>query len=212
VTASGLNIEAGKGTHRKALGVGSTVSRSRHGRRGEGYRYYRLVILADSAVVVGAVRFWLTGSAMYRNPDRIVHLYDYLLAGARRARESAIPAEILSDDATVVDGLVGPFWLQATHSASLTAVAAAIVDADGRELTGPVEAGTEFFIRPQPGRDGVLLTATVPATSNGFGGRVITGVARDDANSRLTPVALAMPASLVIDFAIYLEGRPAAVG
>jgi hypothetical protein len=79
-------------------------------------------------------------------------------------------------------------------------------------LTGPVEAGTEFFIRPQPGRDGVLLTATVPATSNGFGGRVITGVARDDANSRLTPVALAMPASLVIDFAIYLEGRPAAVG
>ena len=210
VTASGLNIEAGKGTHRKALGLGSTVSRSRHGRRGVGYRYYRLVILADSAVVVGSVRFWLTGSATYRNPDRIVHMYDYLLAGARRARESAIPAEILSDDAAVVDGLVGPFRLQAAHSASLTAVAAAIVDADGRQVTGPVEPGTEFYIRPQPGKDGVLLTATVPATSNGVGGRVITGVARDDSNSRLTPVALAMPAPLVVDFAIYLEGRPAA--
>ena len=36
VAASGLNVEAGKGTHRKALGVGSTVSRSRHGRRGAG--------------------------------------------------------------------------------------------------------------------------------------------------------------------------------
>jgi hypothetical protein len=53
----------------------------------------------------------------------------------------------------------------------------------------------------------VLLTATAPGTSNGFGGRVITGVARDDANSRLTPVALAMSAPLVVDFAIYLDSR-----
>jgi hypothetical protein len=209
VTASGLNVEAGKGIHRKTLGVGSTVSRSRHGRRGEGFRYYRLVILADAAVVIGTVRFWLNGSAAYRNPDRTVHLYDYLMAGAKRARETSVAAEILSDGATVVDDLVGPFRLQATHSASLTAVAAAIVDAEGREVTGPVEPGTEFYVRPQSGRDGVLLTATVPATSNGFGGRVITGVARDDSNSRLTPVALAMPAPLVVDFAIYLERRAA---
>jgi TQXA domain-containing protein len=206
VTASGLNVEAGKGTHRKALGVGSTVSRSRHGRRGEGYRYYRLVILADAAVVVGAVRFWLNSSATYRNSDRIVHLYDYLLAGARRAREYTVAAEILSDDATVVDGLAGPFRLEATDNASLTAVAAAIVDADGHEIIGAIEPGTEFYVRPQPGRDGVLLTATVPATSNGFGGRVITGVAHDDLNSRLTPVALAMPAPLIVDFAVYFEG------
>jgi hypothetical protein len=131
------------------------------------------------------------------------------MAGAKQAREKYVAAEILSDGATVVDDLVGPFRLQATHSASLAAVAAAIVDADGRELTGPVEPGAEFYIRPQSGRDGVLLTATVPATSNGFGGRVITGVARDDSNSRLTPVALAMPAPLVVDFAIYLERRAA---
>jgi TQXA domain-containing protein len=209
VPASGLNVEAGKGIHRKALGVGSTVSRSRHGRRGDGYRYYRVVVLADSAVVIGAVRFWLTGTRTYRNADRIVHLYDYLLAGARRARESASPAEILFDDATVVDGLVGPFRLQATDSASLTAVGAVIVDVDGHELTAPMEPGTEFYVRPRQGTDGVLVSATVPATSNGFGGRVITGVARDDINNRLTPVALTMPAPLVVDFAIYLERRPA---
>jgi TQXA domain-containing protein len=209
VTASGLNVEAGKGTHRKALGVGSTVSRSRHGRHREGFRYYRLVVLGDATVVVGAVRFWLNGSATYRNTDRTVHLYDYLMAGAKRARKTSVAAEILSDSATVVDDLVGPFRLQATHSASLVAVAAAIVDADGRELTGPVQPGTEFYVRSQSGRDGVLLTATVPATSDGFGGRVITGVARDDSNSRLTPLALAMPAPLVVDFAIYLERRPA---
>jgi TQXA domain-containing protein len=207
VAASGLNVEAGKGTYRKALGVGSTVSRSRHGRGGEGYRYYRLVTLADSAVVVGEVRFWLNGSATYRNPHRIVHLYDYLLAGAHRARENAVPAEILSDDASFVDGLVGPFRLQAIDSAALTAVDAVIVDGDGQKVTGPVEPGTEFYIRPRPGRDGVLVTATVPAVSSGLGGRVITGVARDDSNSRLTPVALAMPAPLVVDFAIYLHAR-----
>jgi TQXA domain-containing protein len=211
VAASGLNVEAGKGTHRKALGVGSTVSRSRHGRGGEGYRYYRLVILAESAVLVGAVRFWLNGSATYRNPHRIVHLYDYLLAGAKRARENSVPAEILADDARVVDGLVGPFRLQATDSASLTAVDAAIVDADGLDMTAPVEPGAEFYVRPQPGRHGVLLSATVPAESTGIGGRVITGVARDESNSRLTPVALAIPAPLVVDFAIYLEGRLAVV-
>ena len=95
---------------------------------------------------------------------------------------------------------------------SLTAVAAAILDADGREVTGPVAPGAQFYLRPQSGRDGVLLTATMPATSNGYGGRVITGVARDDSNSRLTPVALAMPAPLVVDFAIYLERRPAVAG
>ncbi len=39
---------------------------------------------SDAAVVVGAVRFWLNGASTYRNSDRIVHLYDYLLAGARR--------------------------------------------------------------------------------------------------------------------------------
>jgi hypothetical protein len=46
----------------------------------------------------------------------------------------------------------------------------------------------------------------VPARGDGFGGRVITGVARDDVNSRLTPVALAVPAPLVVDF--HLEWRP----
>jgi len=212
VTASGLNVTAGEGTYRKALGVGSTVSRSRHGRGGEGYRYYRLVVLADSDVVVGAVRFWLSGSATYHNPDRIVYLYDHLLAGARRAVDSAVPAEILSNDAIVADGLAGPFRLQSTDSVSLTAVAAAILDADGREVTGPVAPGAQFYLRPQSGRDGVLLTATMPATSNGYGGRVITGVARDDSNSRLTPVALAISAPLVVDFAIYLERRPAVAG
>ena len=212
VAASGLNVGAGTGTHRKALGIGSTVARSRHGRRGEGYRFYRLAILAEEpdAVEVKDVRFWLNGAGTYRNADRIVHLYDYLLTGARQARDRAVAPDLVSVDATMDDGLVGPFRLHTTHGASLTAVEAAVVDADGIELSGPVQPATEFYVRPRPGTDGVLVTATVHATATGFGGRVITGVARDDVNSRLTPVALAVPAPLVVDFAVYWAASRAA--
>jgi TQXA domain-containing protein len=214
VAASGLNVEAGVGTHRKALGVGSTLSRSRHGRGGQGYRYYRLNVLADPAagVTIGEVRFWLNGSASYRNPARIVHLYDYLLEGARRARARTAGDEVITDLAVMHAGLVGPLRLNTVDSAALTAVEATVVDADGIELPGPLEPGTEFYVRPRPGADGVLVTATVAATTRGYGGRVITGVARDDINSTLTPVALAMPGPLVVDFAIYWATRRVAVG
>ena len=170
------------------------------------------MVLGDAAVVVGAVRFWLNGASTYRNSDRIVHLYDYLLAGARRTRGQATAVQLVADDATFEDGLVGPLRLETTDDAALAVSQGVIVDADGIELTGTVQAGVEFYIRPRPGADGVLLTATVPASSNGTGGRVVTGVARDDVNSRLTPVALAAPSPLVVDFAIYVEARAAAVG
>ncbi len=213
VAASGLNVQAGQGTLRKALGVGSTLSGSRHGRRGSGYRFYRLNILADPAtsVDVGEVSFWLAGAGNYRNPDRIVHLYDYLLAGARRAHSRVVVADLISDDAIMDDGLVGPFRFQAASSARLSLRDGAIVDADGLEFDGHVEPGTEFYIRPPSGTDGVLVTATVPGSADGVGGRVVTGVARDDVNSRLTPVALASPAPVVVDFAVYWTTRAASI-
>ncbi len=40
---------------------------------------------------------------------------------------------------------------------------------------------------------------------------MITGVAIDDANSRLTPVALALPAPLVVDFHLEWSEVAAAV-
>ena len=206
VTASGLNVEGGRGTHRKPLGVGSTVAGTRHGRGTRGYRYYRLVVLGDAAVVVGHVRFWLNGARTYANPDRIVHLYDYLLKGARKA--GASPAiRLVFDEATFEDGLVGPLRLEASAVAALGVSQGTLVDADGIDLAGEIDASTEFYVRPRSGADGVLLTAT----SDGAG-RVVTGVARDDANSRLTPVALTTAAPLVVDFAIYVQSRRAFAG
>ena len=145
----------------------------------------------------------MNGSANYRNSDRVVHLYNYLLAGARRAGERAVAPELDSDAATFDDGLVGPLRVRAADRTTLTAVDADILDTDGVEVSGPVDPGTEIYLRPRGHTHGVLVTATVPAMSNGIGGRVITGVARDDANSRLTPVALAMPSPLKVEFAVY---------
>lgn len=201
VASSELTV-TGPGRYRKALGSGSTLSRHLAGRRGEGYRHYRLVL--DDGVEVGDVSFWLDGTSHYRNPDRVVHLYDYLLAGARWARGHAVAPELSSVAAVVDDGLIGPLRLHANDLVALSVSGGSLLDADGAELTG-CEPGGEFYLRPHPGADEATVTATIPARADGFGGRVITGVARDEVNNRLTPVALAVPAPLVVDF--HLQWR-----
>lgn len=201
VPGSRVAIAAGARPYRRTLGVGSTVSRSGHG-GGTGHRYYRLRVNAaeSSRVTLGEARFRLTGAGRYRNADRVVQLYDYLSAGADLARRRNVSPRLFAGAATADGGLVGPFRLDTTDTAALSVSHGSIVDADGREIAGPFEPGAEIYLRPRPGRGGVTVTATVPATPNGFGGRVVTGVARDDANSRLTPVALAVPTQLVVEF------------
>ena len=150
--------------------------------------------------------FWLTGAEITATPDRIVHLYDHLLAvRAARMTGLCLPTWFRRRDDGRRSGR--PFRLHAASSAKLTLRDGAIVDADGMEFVGLVESGIEFYIRPPSGTDGVLVTATVPGSADGFGGRVVTGVARDDVNSRLTPVALASPAPVVVDFAVYWATR-----
>jgi TQXA domain-containing protein len=209
VAGSALAVAPGTGRYHRTLGVGSTVSRMRHGARTEGHRYYRLrVVAADpSRVTVGETSFRLTGGGTYRNSARVVHLYDYLLAGAGLARRRNQPPRLSAGDAAAADGLIGPLRLHATDSAALTVSHGAIVDADGRDVAWPVAPGTQFYLRPRPGRGRVTVTVAVPATPNGFGGRVITGVARDAANSRLTPVALAVPSRQVVEFDISWIAR-----
>jgi hypothetical protein len=189
--------------------LGSTMSHHRPGRRGLGYRHYRFVVVSDAAggVELGDVEFWLEGSRHYRNADRVVHLYDYLLAGARLARQRAVAPELSAAHAGVEDDLIGPFRLHANQPAALTVSDGTMLDADGNEVH-ECQPGGEFYVRPSSGIHSTTVTATVPARADGFGGRVITGVARDDANSRLTPVALAVPAPLVVDF--HLQWAPQA--
>ncbi len=198
VAASGLNVAAGYGRHRRGIGVGATASDSRPGRQPRGYRFYRLQVLADSGAFVDIedVTFTLHGSGHYRNAERVVALYNYLVAGAETARRLTVVPRLVTDRAVAGD-VVGPFRFEATDAATLTAAGGTLVDAAGEPITTPVVPGSDIYLRPAPEVRQVTVTASVPAAHNGFGGRVITGVAHD---SRLTPVALAVPTPTVIDF------------
>ena len=46
----------------------------------------------------------------------------------------------------------------------------------------------------------MTLTVKVPGRSDGHGGRVLTGVAREENSQRFTPVALVVPTQSVVEF------------
>lgn len=200
VAASRVQVAAGGGEISRYLGVGSTVSDTRHGSPGRGHLHYRLLI--DGEATIEDLTFHLDGSA-YRNAAPIVHLYNYLLAGARAAREAVVAPSLHADSALVDSGIVGPFRLDVTDSAAVTASEGyAVIDADGLVIDSPLEAGAEFYLLIPEGSDGVTLTVKVPGRPDGFGGRVITAVARDE-DGGYTPLALAVPAQLAVEFDLY---------
>ncbi|MHA3020782.1 thioester domain-containing protein [Mycobacterium sp. BMJ-28] len=205
VAGSELNVDSGAGRHRTTLGVGATTSGTRPGRRHRGYRHYRLQVIAGAgALEIDEVTFSLAGSGTYRNNDRVVALYDYLRAGADTARRLTVVPRLTADRAVLdADGVLGPFRFDATDTAALTVTGAALVDRAGTRIDGPVAPGREIYLRPAGHRGAIVVTASVPAASDGIGGRVITGVAYDD--DRLTPVALAVPTPTVIDFEISYQ-------
>ena len=90
VSGSLLTTGPDAGRYQRTLGEGSTLSTSSHGRGGRGHRYYRLVATSETGTPrIERVSFWLTGARHYRNSDKVVHLYNYLLAGAGTAARSA---------------------------------------------------------------------------------------------------------------------------
>jgi TQXA domain-containing protein len=201
VAASATTVAAGGGVVTKSLGVGSTLLHNRFGRHGGGHSHYRLRI--EGEATVGDVTFGLHGAPIYRNAEPIVYLYRYLLAGARAARETALTPSLDADEAVVEDDVVGPFRLAAATSAVLDASdGQRVIHRDGTAITTPLQPGEEFYIQSIPGLGGVTLTVRVPGETDGFGGRVITGVARDEVAGRYTPLALAVPAQLVVEFDI----------
>lgn len=109
----------------------------------------------------------------------------------------------------MADGLVGPLRLSVADSAALSAEGAVLLDADGNGLTGPVEPGSVFYLRPRPGAVSARVRVTVPGTEDGYGGRVLTGIAAEQDSQMFTPVALAVPAALVVDFDLSWPQRRA---
>ena len=201
VAASRVTVPAGGGRVSKSLGVGATVAHHRYGRPGGGYRHYRLIIDGD-ATVTGLI-FRLAGSGLYRNAAPVVHLYNYLLAGARAARRAAVVPALIASDAVATTGLVGPFQLITADAAAVTAGDGhSVVHADGTAITGLVAPHQQFFLRVGSGSGATTLTVEIPGDPRGFGGRVVTGVARDEVAGTFTPLALAVPVQQVVEFEI----------
>ena len=206
VSGSLLTTGGREGRYQRTLGEGSTLSTHSHGRGGRGYRYYRLIATSESGTPkIERVSFWLTGTRHYRNTDKVVHLYNYLLAGARKAvaeSDGAGDAPALIDTHAMADSeLVGPFQVASPLALSV-ADGHQLVDADGFPIDGTVEPGTDFYLRRAPGTSAATLTATTPGDLRG---RVLTGVALDAAAQGFTPVALAIPTEMAIEFDISWE-------
>lgn len=198
VAASKVMVGAGVTEIAKPLGVGSTVADSGHGSGRSGYQHYRLTI--DGDATVSGLAFRLDSSRGYRNSEAVVYLYNYLLSGAAAARKAAVTPSLEASQAVVDGSLVGPFRLITADAAALKVSGGhAIVDADGAVIDAPLRPESEFFLRVSDGTVKVTLTVEVPGNPNGFGGRVITGVAQDEEGNR-TPLALAVPAQLVVEF------------
>jgi TQXA domain-containing protein len=199
VSGSQLIVDAGKGRHQRTLGIGSTLSASSHSGGGRGYRYYRLIATTDAASpTIDDVRFWLTGTRHYRNADRIVHLYNYLLTGASKAIQDTDEPQLVDTQATAESELIGPFQVPMPLRLSVTE-GNALVDADGLAIRDIVQPGTDFYLRPAAGTSATTVAATTPHNLNG---RVLTGVALEGAPQRFTPIALTVPTDVTIEFDI----------
>ena len=206
ISGSQMSVSAGRGRHKRTLGVGSTLSASSHGRGGSGYRYYRLVAHTlngsdGSTPTIDHVRFWLTGARHYRNADRIVHLYNYLLAGARKAGQHTQEPQLVDTRATVESDLVGPFQVRIPLTLNASE-GHTLVDADGFVIEDTIAPGSDFYLRRAPGTTTATLTATTPQHTSP---KVLIGVAHEQAppaHERFTPVALTMPAHVAIQFDI----------
>ncbi len=202
ISASQFTADAGEGHYRRTLGVGSTLSASSHGGGGRGYRYYRLVATTDAAVPkIDRFRFWLTGTRHYRNADRVVHLYNYLLSGACKALIDTDDLHLVDTEATAESELIGPFQVPIPLTLSVTD-GHTLVGADGSEIGEVVQPGTDFYLRPAPGTSATTMTATTP---HNLTGRVLTGVASEGAQHRFTPIALIVPTDMAIEFDIIWQ-------
>jgi len=152
----------------------------------------------SAGATIGDVRFWLTGARHYRNADRVVHLYNYLLTGASNALRNSEEPRLVDTHATAESELIGPFQVRIPLSLS-AAGGHTLVDADGLDVDDIVQPGTDFYVRPAPGTSAMTMTATTP---HNLTGRVLTGEAFAGASERFTPIALIVPIDVAIEFDI----------
>lgn len=131
---------------RRRLGLAATIADAHASAGDRGYRHYRLAVTGphdhDSLIEVSDLRFDIAGPATFRNADRVVYLYDYLLDAASGQRSGLRPQHTPRHDSTVV----GPFTLTEA-TATVQAAGAEVVDRDGHRIPRAITAGQTFYLR-----------------------------------------------------------------
>ena len=127
-----------------------------------------------------------------------MHLYNYLLNGARNALRNTDELRLVDSQATAESELIGPFQVPIPLTLSVTD-GHTLVDADGFAIRDVVQPGTDFYLRPAPGTSAMTMTAT---TTHNLTGRVLTGVSMEGTPQRFTPIALTVPTDVAIEFDI----------
>lgn len=79
-----------------------------------------------------------------------------------------------------------------------------LVDADGFAVGGTTDFAADLRLHQTPDTSGITLTAK---TVGDLHGRLLTGVALDEASQRFTPVALAIPTGMNIEFDISWQAE-----
>jgi TQXA domain-containing protein len=194
VSGSRMQVPTGRGTGRRMrrrLGAGATLSHASAAGGERGHHHYRLAATGpadrDGFLDLLDVRLHLAGSGRFRNNERVVNLYDFLLTRATGAAPGVRRVAPAAHAGTVL----GPFTL--LHApATVTAVGARVVDGEGSAIVGQVSPGTRFFLRrpvgDTPGGGVEIRVHHQPRA------RLLIGARTPDGPGAFTPVvALADP-------------------
>lgn len=165
--------------HGASLGCGTTLATG----SGQGYPWYRVVIETDAEhpipVTIADLRVRVSGAGAYRNPERVVHLYRYLLDLARERptrRLTLTRAQTAANTPTgsqhppsqtrsATNGLVGPLRITGAAAGELLRVRAEgpetlVVDREGTRLPDVIDPSQEFFLLAPRRRTPLRLQVT----------------------------------------------------
>lgn len=202
----------------KMLGVGATLADG----QGHGYAHYRVVITTESPIEsrIGVEQVSLTaaGAPAYPNPDRVVHLYDYLVG---RLRRQAAPSEHVSirlagAAPTLRADVVGPIRVHGVAPGQRFAVRALdpgtfVVDDVGDPVFRPVVSTEPVFLRLPRGRPTptARMVVTLPDTDH-LEPQLLLGAAAPGATPQFTPIVrlLATTWEATATFLTDVTGEP----
>ncbi|MGV1008435.1 MAG: TQXA domain-containing protein [Dermatophilaceae bacterium] len=185
----------------KVLGVGATLSDG----RGLGYAHYRIVVTTESPAParlgIEQVRLAAAGVPAYPNPDRVVHLYTYLVCRLPRqgAPGEQVPVWVGDPDAATHRArLVGPIRVPGVAPGRRFGLRALdpgtyVVDAAGDPVFGTVTSTEPVFLRLPRRRSTPMARMAVTLPQGDLQPQLLLGSSAPGATPRFTPVVRLRP-------------------